>query len=768
MTHTSECFAHRAPAALEDGCWGYFDKRILGLPRNADFVIRISCSRCLGITLGQLSRRVVLCAASLLVLSAVLIHPRQMCAQEVSHSVQQDGSRLRDELSTLMKHLTTYADRSTMGGRMGYAGQSPAEGLQLARAVRLLHALPADEQYARLKQWVLPSKPGEMSRGAMCYAPVEVPGEEFFSDLKLSVPDRAERAAAPITPGYDGVIYFGELLVEAAAKCGKLDELASITKAAANNQPMVETLYLLTIFASRDGDPLAQQARQFVAAWKQATSRPDPSELKPWPTHMIARAWMRHDQFCAAGEQLAQMLATQAAVTSQTALLSCLLRDQAWGRVREQHGTMLPGADPQLALWQPGGYYYHSGANAGTWPDWWVEHDGVIVHLSGPEISPLYFSFPIAGEFELSVDGYVADEAEAAVQYGRFLLEPRWRGKSARVLTIGEREMSGSTDEVATLGEFNRFVIRVAPAKVSYLCNDHVVYEDDQPSPTTPWLALLGRSTRRTAWRNLHLTGSPVVPQQVTLVEGDHLEGWLSPLYRESLPRQIQVAVVNRSSSTNSAASRSNCAWYAVDGVLHGPRMKIADRTRAIQSWLAYHRPLQPGDRLSYEFYYQPGEKTVYPSLGRIALLLEPNGVKLHWITEIPHMAIGGLASDNTAVPTAQQRGAKPPPLRPNQWNQVAIEMTDAGAIILLNGQRIYQHPMAPADNHVFGFFRYANRSTAEVRAITLRGDWPRQLSREQLTHPFVRRTDNRQADDQSVRAALTDPSWVLGNLGQH
>ena len=210
-------------------------------------------------------------------------------------------------------------------------------------------------------------------------------------------------------------------------------------------------------------------------------------------------------------------------------------------------------------------------------------------------------------------------------------------------------------------------MIRVSPEKVSYLCNGVLVFEDEQPSPTTPWLALLGRCTRTTAWCNLQLTGDPQIPREVNLIQGDRMEGWMSPLYRENVPRQLRPVEPGARDVAATAPATQGCVWYATDGVLYGSSTKSSNRNLAIQSWLAYHRPLRSGDTLSYEFFYQPDEKMVYPSLGRMALQLEPDNVRLHWITEVPHMSLGGLSADNavTDCRSATRTATSPTESRP-------------------------------------------------------------------------------------------------------
>jgi len=201
-------------------------------------------------------------------------------------------------------------------------------------------------------------------------------------------------------------------------------------------------------------------------------------------------------------------------------------------------------------------------------------------------------------------------------------------------------------------------------------------------------------------------------------------------------------------------------AWYVADGVLHGPTMKTSRQGLAIQSWLAYHRPLRAGDELSYEFYYEPGKKVVYPSLGRIAFVLDPTGVRLHWITDIPHMSIAGLDPDNSV----EMQGANPEPghvpLKQKAWNQVTVKMDAGFAVLLVNGSQVYQHAVSEHDNRMFGFFRYRNKTAAEVRQVVLKGAWPKELTSEQLADPVSCRLTTNSDEECRSRDAMVDERW--------
>jgi hypothetical protein len=236
----------------------------------------------------------------------------------------------------------------------------------------------------------------------------------------------------------------------------------------------------------------------------------------------------------------------------------------------------------------------------------------------------------------------------------------------------------------------------------------------------------------------------------------------MSPLYRENVPQQLPAADPGARGATDSAPGKQNYIWHAADGVLHGLCTKSPNRNLVIQSWLAYHRPLRTGDVLTYEFFFEPDEKLVHPAFGRTAILLEPDAVRLHWITDVPHMALGGLSADNAVTIAQAQRGPRPLPLKSNAWNTMSIQMADNTATLVLNGTEIYVHDLSDTDQRMFGLFRYKNRTAAEVRRMTLRGNWPENLSAEQMDHPTARAAGTASAENQRSREALVEQ--VIGD----
>ena len=63
------------------------------------------------------------------------------------------------------------------------------------------------------------------------------------------------------------------------------------------------------------------------------------------------------------------------------------------------------------------------------------------------------------------------------------------------------------------------------------------------------------------------------------------------------------------------------------------------------------------GETLTYEFNYTPDETLVHPAVGRLAFLLNPSGVRTHWITDGEHEWTG-IEVDNAIIEPAFRRAA--------------------------------------------------------------------------------------------------------------
>jgi hypothetical protein len=436
---------------------------------------------------------------------------------------------------------------------------------------------------------------------------------------------------------------------------------------------------------------------------------------------------------------MAELLMTLSKRRQSRDYLAHLRNDLAASRVARLAPANAPvSRDPGLARWHASG----STRPGGLLPAWWVAHEGHVAHLLGPEHEFLLFDYPLTGTFEFSADAYQGGWAEGHLGYAGLVFEPS-QGQST-IWPVGRHDQLYRPVTSLRPDTFNRLTVQIEPGKVRCLVNGHLFYEEKDPSPTSPWLALFGSGERHTVFRNLTLRGTPQIPRAVPLSHGDRLDGWVTSFYNESQPPRIskngpqpgddegvdEVVGGRRPSRRDPVFD-----WSARDGEIHGRRSE--DAAGPAPSRLAYFRPLRPGDTLRYEFFYKPGEVMVHPGLGRLVFLLQPERVRLHWLADGDGNDWTGLAVDNAVDDPAPGPGGKPLPLKADAWNTLRLSLSKDGVRLELNGTPVYEHKLEPDNDRVFGLFHYKDQTEARARQVMLTGDWPEKLPPEVLADPL-------------------------------
>jgi hypothetical protein len=208
--------------------------------------------------------------------------------------------------------------------------------------------------------------------------------------------------------------------------------------------------------------------------------------------------------------------------------------------------------------------------------------------------------------------------------------------------------------------------------------------------------------------RKIAMSGRPQVPERLALSASPELSGWRADEYGET-------------------RAGEGADWEKRGEEIVGRRNEEIPGARQ-ESVLRYHRPMLEDGRVAYEFYYDPaGQAMVHPALGRLAFLLEPDGVRVHRLTDGAYER-SGLAPDNVADEPESRHGPTSIPLEPAAWNRLAVEIKGDKALLELNGQAIYERTLEPTDGRAFGLFHYADATRARVRNVTFQGQWPRSL----------------------------------------
>ncbi|HEY2252068.1 MAG TPA: DUF1583 domain-containing protein, partial [Planctomycetaceae bacterium] len=378
-------------------------------------------------------------------------------------------------------------------------------------------------------------------------------------------------------------------------------------------------------------------------------------------------------------------------------------------------------------------------------PAFWLIQEDQIAHISGTGDDFLIFDYPVIGEFEFSVNAILRGWGEANFSYAGLVFEPLHGGSSTELWPIGRNETLYRPDPLEKSGDvFNRLTLQVKPDRIRCLVNGHRVCEDASPSPTSPWLALFAEYSRDARWSNVSLSGDIRIPREVKLTHGDRLDGWIAAGGGNRPPRLTlgQTMPANRGGAVVPREVDPNAyAWSSREGVISSHVVDGDAASPAHDVRLYYFRPLRAGETLRYEFFYEPGVSEIHPALDRLAFLLRPEGVRMHWINDTPggFNDWNGLADDNVVDEPEFRTGPPKLPLKAGDWNALRLSLVDAVAVLELNGVEIYRRPLETANSRQFGLYHRAGETKVQVRSVVLSGDWPEKLTADQLANLTAR-----------------------------
>ncbi len=633
-----------------------------------------------------------------------------------------------------------FADATTSRDyQVGGPGQ---EGAALLNGLAVLQPT---ERYDLLKAWSLPTK----DRLSVRFIAALVAGD------KAPTAFDAARGATPRAARQTQFLGTADLLVGAAAATDKLNELQrELEPHAEQNVENAKFLLLLTRLAQPDDTKVSADLLADIEVQKKADAeaakntnsnrsrqRPDLSNA------ILAQAAVAREATRDAGLALTvhQFLRWS---TFQDHLHMAAMRHLYNATVvGEARAAQIDSAphDVGLAHWTGGAFAPASYVTGGSVPSWWLTHDGMIQHVCGPDQSHLFFNAPLTGTFEFSCEAWLGGWAEGNAGYGGLIFDALNLGAGTRIYPIGNRGNSlNKPDPMESQNHFNRITIRVQPGRVQHLVNGVLIHDEKTTgAATSPWLLLQCDRVWQTAYRDLRITGTPEIPAEVKLTDGSSLLGWSAGFYGEKQAPHFKTG----GEGTDDAVSQSGnpqpvveSDWWAVDGEIHGRRISSSSLAKppVMQSRLHYCRPLNSGDTLRYEFWYEPGaaETHVHPALDRLAMILDPDGVKLHWMTDSNDGgSTAGLPNDNLLDDAAGRRGAGPLPLKERDWNSVSLTLKGDVVTVSLNDTPIYERTLEPDNDRQFGLYHDKHTTAARVRNVVLTGDWPKSLTPEVLAN---------------------------------
>lgn len=619
----------------------------------------------------------------------------------------------------------------------------------LRHAARQLAALPAVDRYEKLRDWVLPSSRYRALREIQGFAG----GDERNGE----------------TPPAGGSGSFGTLtlLVSAARDANRLDDLR---KALANAHQVKESDAALQCLKDLVGIASGASAPvEIVANSMEKTPLPeaDTGRVRGTPFHdyLLAEAALAEgtsQEARLAGRRLAELLLKEkrSGYVLQDAHLQRLL---ALDRVRD-----LPADDRRQLVapaWSSWTAEPSELSRALGRPDpWWIGAGDRLAHLSGANLDPLTFHWPVTGTFQFSFEAPASIARPPVACYGGLHQTLQTGSDPKATLGFGPSRAIEPADLLPD--GWIRYTVKVTPENVRYLAGDRLLFEDERPQAGQPWLSLVVRDSHRIPFRNPRWSGQPTIPREIALLPSDTgqnetIPGWTPDpqtqvlLRLASMPPQQAASTIPQPQPLPPAlVSKTPVAWHLANGILRGPviprslpvpgrgagRAVVAGNLMEKGAQLLAAHPLQRGEGVTYEFFYDPGTCEVDPVLGPWIFQLAPEGVRVSRRTLV-HTTNQGTITERTPLPASPhyRKGDGPLPLKVNDWNTLRLERAGDQVRLSLNGQLIYERPWEAGADPSFGFSYDCHEVRAEIRNVILTGDWPQEFG--DLAAPLLEQT---------------------------
>lgn len=365
----------------------------------------------------------------------------------------------------------------------------------------------------------------------------------------------------------------------------------------------------------------------------------------------------------------------------------------------------------------------------------WVEKEpGKWGHLCGPNIAYLLLKYPLQGDFTFTFRWQDARWCEAGAMAGGMVADFEQHRKQVTLHGLGNRGAKGIATEVMKNNAENIGRIECRAGKLTVVVGeDQFEVEAGEFSAAYPFLGMYSLAVRDTTFWDLRLSGEYKVPREVDLISPT-LIGWSGAFHNGAnlVPLDLDGP---RNSLRLADKEPKGLEWIYADGEI---RTAPSDETEASQSSdndetnagresvLHYLRPLAAGEKLSLEFFYEPGKHTVAPCLGRVAMLLDEPEVALHWITADDSQWTG--VNNRNRVLDEQAEQLAPVELEPGEWNRLELSMEGDVVTLSINEQAVYRRAWEVDLDRKIGLFAYPNQHDVRVRGVKLSGDWPEKV----------------------------------------
>ncbi len=595
--------------------------------------------------------------------------------------------------------------------------------LALIGIARDLSTRPAAERAEIWRKWTLPDQTHQNVRlvtaETKCF---ELPSEGGFNPSVYPVEKLQPLLQTSLISNF-------QLLVDAAAESGTLSGLKSqVAACRETGGDDAEVLWMIILMRTGELETARPLIGKYFAMAKERRQKLSPNQRELLSgEYLVWQELMRTPALADLLSGVDPQLIAIPGNSRATSLIKRIELDRTLLQRRLQ-GVESIAPEAKLEHWinassrLPDVWRKHS-------PRWWVSDDNQLLQLNSSSDCKLIFRSPLSGDWAFDVDVWATPQAGVGVAMSGEVIS-LFRSRCAGNGWSGERELPAVA--LRRSGEnLNHIRIESSQGTLTYFVNGQRLRET-RSVIDGPWLQLALDAGGFSAIKQARLTGTPEILSEVDLIAGDRLSGWslmTSEIQSPSDTRSEQPASVRPTGligpSAGKAEATINPDWYVVQGTLS--TRKSPTNSEIIRS-LRYDRPLETGDRVDYEFWYEPGLVEISPALGRWAFDLTSDGVSPRCLaTSTWDDQIFGIPVGRQNREFGKRLGNQAISLQQGSWNRASLEVGDQSVVLKINDVACFESPRDQNSLETFGLSCRAGRN-GRIRHARLTGNWPKSV----------------------------------------
>ena len=577
--------------------------------------------------------------------------------------------------------------------------------------------MPAEERYSFLASWVLPNERHESLRLQIDFTPTQpappVDREAPRDGRRISSGGRM------ISPALD--------LVDTAAEIGKLDEILKKLERFKATKLLDQKNRLAMLSMILLKQKKLEEALTQIDAFCQlsAQEKPDDQVNRAAEALLFVSSLPFADASEVVGPTIDRVLNRHRAKFTRS----------AWSRqfrsLQSLRVKNLSDAAPAASSSQWGTFSTISAETRGVGipASQWHLKKGQADNITSHGDDYLFFAIPMRGNYQIECDVTAFNWSETRLLVGGKWVSPHYDYINYTLGDMRNQQEDRPIEPRLTKGDEKlHYRTEVRDAKATTFVEGRTVHTEDLSEHYDPWVALRNGDAQEGSAFNVRVTGTPEIPQTISMTPTSNLASWL-PYYGDTLAQWQGVPSGGIHGLPDGGEWESEPAATAVplpNAVPLTIAFPLTGETHHEQA-MFYQRPMLEDGTIEYEFFYSEGKQNAHPMLDRLCFLMDPKGIKVHWLTD-GIFDCTELSPDNETVEVAKRRGPKSLPLIANAWNRASVTLNGDVINIVLNDQLVYQRTLESTNQRHFGFFYFSDQSELLVRNVQWTGKWPREL----------------------------------------